>query len=171
MRYFSRDTLISFSIIIASLIIGTSIIQGARIIARSTKAKEVDLLVKTIFDMEKALREKDASAIKAPGENLNIPPVGSRKVVGVTAGTNPVKGDALAPVLMVEFSDFQCQFSKKFYRQVYPIIEKEYISTGKVKFAYRDYPLQSHNLAKQAAIVIRCAGKQGKFWQMYDKIL
>ena len=98
-----------------------------------------------------------------------IPPeLGSEKVEGVTPGTNQVKGAASAPVLMVEFSDFECPFSKKFSLETFPQIEKEYISTGKVKFAYRDFSF--HLQTKSPVTASRCAGKLGKYWEMFDKI-
>jgi protein-disulfide isomerase len=97
------------------------------------------------------------------------PQLGSQKVEGVTPGVNQVKGAANAPVLIVEFSDFECPFSKRFYRETFPQIEKEYISTGKVKFAYRDYPLPFHAQAMPAALASRCAGRSGKYWEIFDK--
>jgi protein-disulfide isomerase len=95
--------------------------------------------------------------------------LGLQKVEGVTPGANQIKGSASAPVLMVEFSDFECPFSKKFYQETFPQIEKEYISTGKVKFAYRDFPLPFHPQAQPAAIAARCAGKSSRFWEILDK--
>jgi protein-disulfide isomerase len=97
--------------------------------------------------------------------------LGSQKFEGVTSGGNQVKGAANAPVLIVEFSDFECPFSKRFYQETFPQIEKEYISTGKVKFAFRDFPLPFHDQAMPAAIASRCAGEQGKYWEMFAKLL
>jgi len=171
MKLFSRDSLFSFSVIISALIIGVSIIQAARIITESAKSKEVDILLKSVSELDRMLKEKEAVLPKGAVEKKKTEAVGSRKVEGVGIGSNPIKGNVNAPVLMVEFSDFQCPYSKKFYQQAFPLIEKEYISTGKVKFAYRDLPLGFHTLAKPAAIAARCAGKQGKYWQMFGKII
>lgn len=171
MKFLSRDSLLSISIIIAALIIGGSIILGAGIIAKSSKGKDSDILIKTIFELGKQLQEKNTISPRAPMAEPKRPDIGSRKVEGVGVGTNQLKGDVKAPVLMVEFSDLQCPFSKRFNEQVFPLIEKEYISKGKVKFAFRDYTLAFHAQAKPAAIAARCAGKQGKYWQMFDKII
>jgi len=171
MKLFSRDSLFSFSVIISALIIGVSIIQAARIITESAKSKEVDILLKSVSELDRMLKEKEAVLPKGAVEKKKTEAVGSRKVEGVGIGSNPIKGNVNAPVLMVEFSDFQCPYSKKFYQQVFPLIEKEYISSGKVKFAYRDLPLGFHSMARPAAIAARCAGKQGKYWQMFDKII
>lgn len=85
-------------------------------------------------------------------------------------GSNPYFGKKDAPVTMIEFSDFQCPFSKMFFEQAYPQLKEEYIKTGKVKLYLRDFPLPIHPLALSAAEAVRCAGSQDKFWAMHDKI-
>lgn len=80
------------------------------------------------------------------------------------------KGDENAPVIIVEFSDFECPFCTRFYSDTLPQIKKEYIETGKVKFVYRDFPLSFHANAKKAAEAAECAGEQEKFWEMHDKL-
>ncbi|MBR9699110.1 DsbA family protein [Candidatus Woesearchaeota archaeon] len=81
-----------------------------------------------------------------------------------------VKGDPDAPVTIVEFGDFECQFCDKFYSQTLDRIQTEYIDTGKVKFVYRDFPLSFHPNAQKAAEAAECAGDQDKFWEMHDKL-
>ncbi|MEW6008328.1 MAG: DsbA family protein [Candidatus Omnitrophota bacterium] len=167
-----RTLSVVLSIIGASAIIGNSINQSAAIIASSIKTKEADTQTKIISELVKMLKEKDLAQPKEVQPTARMPEVaGSKKVEGVGVGTNPSKGNDNAHVLMVEFSDFQCPFTKRFFQQTFPQIEKEYIETGKVKFAYRDLALAFHPMAKPAAIVARCAGKQGKYWQMFDKLL
>ncbi len=92
------------------------------------------------------------------------------------SAANPVddpraQGDPDAPIVVVEFSDFQCPFCASFSREVRPRIEERYISTGKVRFVYRDFPLMSiHPGALLAAHIANCAGEQGAFWQMHERI-
>lgn len=88
--------------------------------------------------------------------------------VKVSVDDDPIKGDPTAPVTIVEFSDFQCPFCKRFYDQVLPSLEKEYITTGKVRLVFRDYPLEFHKNALPAAIAANCAGEQGKYWEVHD---
>lgn len=90
--------------------------------------------------------------------------------VSVSADDDPVLGNANAPVTMIEFSDYECPFCKRFYDQTLGQIKKEYVDTGKVKLIYRDYPLSFHPGAEPAAQAANCAGDQGKYWQMHDKI-
>src|SRR5690349_21420714 len=59
-------------------------------------------------------------------------------------------GDPNAPIVLVEYSDFQCEFCASFERETKPQLEANYIKTGKVYFVYRDYPLAIHPGAKQA---------------------
>jgi len=160
------------SIMVASVIIGIGMIWAAKIIGDCIIVRNNDSSAKITYELAKALNEKNTGRIAEVPIDQKIPEVmGSKKVDGVTVGTNPIKGMVSAPVLMVEFSDFQCPFTKGFYQQTFPQIEKEYISTGQVKFVYRDFPLNFHQLAKPAAILARCAGEQGKYWQMFDKLL
>lgn len=86
-------------------------------------------------------------------------------------GDDPTLGDPAAPVTIVEFSDFQCPFCGRFWQQTLPTIKEKYITTGKVKFVYRDFPIASiHSEAEKAAEAAECADEQGKFWEYHDRI-
>lgn len=81
------------------------------------------------------------------------------------------KGDKKAPVVLVEFSDYQCPFCARHVRETVPQIEREYVQTGKLRYAFRNYPLEAiHPQAFKAAEASLCAGEQGKFWQMHDQL-
>jgi protein-disulfide isomerase len=87
----------------------------------------------------------------------------------VTVAGAPFKGRADAPVTIVEFSDYQCPFCSRHVKQTMPELEKEYIETGKVKYVFRNYPIESlHPLAFKAAEAAECANEQGQFWPMHD---
>lgn len=94
------------------------------------------------------------------------------EIVDVSVDDDPVLGDPNAPVTIIEFSDYQCPFCRKFWTDVYPQLKKEYIDTGKVKLVYRDYPLDSHPMALSAAIAAQCTKPYGAkaYWRMHDKI-
>jgi protein-disulfide isomerase len=78
-----------------------------------------------------------------------------------------VKGDIDAPVTLIEFADFQCPFCGRFARQTAPIIESEYISTGKVNMVFKHLALRGSD-SISTSIASQCAGDQGKFWQYHD---
>jgi protein-disulfide isomerase len=92
-------------------------------------------------------------------------------VVNVSADDDAALGNPNAPVTIIEFSDFQCPFCRKFWKETLPQIKKDYLLTGKAKFVYRDFPLvQIHPGATPAAEGAECAEEQGKFWEMHDAI-
>lgn len=75
-------------------------------------------------------------------------------------------GSPDAPVTMIEFSDLQCSFCARHSSQTFPELQRNYIDTGKLRYAVRDLPLPMHRYAVPAAVAARCAGEQGKFWEM-----
>ncbi|MEK6814462.1 MAG: thioredoxin domain-containing protein [Nitrospirota bacterium] len=85
-----------------------------------------------------------------------------------TASDAPGLGPDGAPVTIVEFSDFQCPYCARVSSDLLPQIRKTY--GDKVRFVFRDFPLDSHREAVPAAVAARCAGRQGKFWEMHDKL-
>ena len=93
--------------------------------------------------------------------------------INVELGDSYFKGDANAPITIVEFSDYECPFCARFWSKTFPSIVSNYIDTGKVKFHYRDFPLGFHQNAQKAAEAARCAGEQGgndAYFAMHDKI-
>jgi protein-disulfide isomerase len=77
-----------------------------------------------------------------------------------------IRGAADAPVTIVEFSDFHCPFCKRVQPTLAQLLERY---PGKVRLAYRDYPIDGlHPQARKAAEAARCARDQGKFWEYHD---
>lgn len=86
--------------------------------------------------------------------------------VAVSYDPERVRGNASAPVTIVEFSDFQCPFCLRAHSTVQGLLAKY---DGRVKLAYRDFPLREiHPQAQKAAEASRCAAEQGKFWEYHD---
>ena len=79
----------------------------------------------------------------------------------------PALGDASAPLTIVEFSDFECSYCRRFHEQVMPQLKSEYIDTGLVRFVHKDLPLPFHPHALPAAAAARCAGEQNRYWDLY----
>ncbi len=80
------------------------------------------------------------------------------------------RGTATAQVAIIEFGDFECPYCRRYEQETYPQIADTYIKTGKVRYYYKDLPLPFHAHARPAALAARCAGEQGKYWQMYDAL-
>jgi protein-disulfide isomerase len=75
-------------------------------------------------------------------------------------------GSAHARVGIVEFSDLQCPYCRSFHQDTLPSLKARYIDTGKLRYSYRDFPLDLHEQAAGAAVAARCAGRQGAYWRM-----
>ena len=82
----------------------------------------------------------------------------------------PVLGSSDAPLTIVEVSDFECSYCKRFHEQVFPSLKREYIDTGLVRFVHKDLPLPFHRQAKPAAAAARCAGEQNRYWDLYGAL-
>ncbi len=81
--------------------------------------------------------------------------------------TIPTLGADDAPIVIVEFSDFECPFCIKWHQEVWPQLNAAY--GNKIKFIYRDFPLVDiHPNALPAAIAANCAAQQGQFWAFHD---
>lgn len=88
----------------------------------------------------------------------------------VVSGAVAEKGEAGAPVTVVEFTDYQCPFCERFFNETYSQLEDEYIKTGKVRYLIRDFPLPFHGNAVAAAMAARCAGDQNSYWELHDEL-
>jgi protein-disulfide isomerase len=77
-----------------------------------------------------------------------------------------VMGRPDAPLTMIEFTDLQCPFCRQYVTTTFDEIKKNWIDTGKLRYISRDFPLDFHPQAMAAARAARCAGEQGKFWEM-----
>ncbi len=71
-----------------------------------------------------------------------------------------------APLTLVEFSDHECPYCRQFETTVFEQLRSQWIDTGKLRFISRDLPLSFHPHALAAASAARCAGEQGKYWEM-----
>lgn len=94
----------------------------------------------------------------------NAPHVNVGELYGAS---DPMLGNPSAPVTVVEFSDFQCPFCGRFFREAELQIIANYVKTGKVKFVYKDFAFLGDE-SISSAHAARCAGEQGKFWQYHD---
>jgi protein-disulfide isomerase len=94
-----------------------------------------------------------------------LPPLLLPKVAVEAVG--PSKGDASAPITIVEFSDYECPFCGRAEPTVKEVVDQY---KGKVRLVYREYPLSIHEHAQKASEAALCADEQGKFWEMHEKL-
>jgi protein-disulfide isomerase len=82
------------------------------------------------------------------------------------------KGNANASVVITEYTDYECPFCAKFTLNTLPLLQNDYIETGKVLFIMKDYTIPNHKYAQKAAEATYCAGDQREdaFWEMHVKL-
>jgi protein-disulfide isomerase len=125
---------------------------------------EIKALTQTVKEMQKDLQEIKAllqsRAPAAPPQNVVL-----------DLGNSPSQGEPTAKLTLVEFSDYQCPFCGRHARDTAPQIDKEYVTTGKLRHVFLDFPLESiHKSAFKAAEAANCAGEQGKYWEMHHRL-
>ena len=95
-------------------------------------------------------------------------------VVVTAADTSGFRGYILgspdAPLEITEYADYQCPACASFETVQFPTIRERLINTGRVRWRYRDFPLQIHRHARLSAHAAACADEQGKFWEMHRMI-
>jgi protein-disulfide isomerase len=123
----------------------------------SITREQADTLIKELRELRRVLE-----SLRAPRQAERQPDVKVR----VDVGDMPFLGRPDAPITIVEFTDLECPFCRAFHVGTFEQIKREYIDTGKVRFASRDFPLDIHPNARPAALAVRCAAEQGKFWEM-----
>lgn len=88
-------------------------------------------------------------------------------VTALERAPGPSKGSADAPVVMVDFSDFQCGYCRKFQLETFPKLDRQYIQAGKLRYVFRHLAILGE-ASVQAAQASACAFEQGRFWQYHE---
>lgn len=159
-------------------IIDEEIRKAEVLLAKGVRAADLyDTLMKDAL-APKPTAEKSPSKA-APGEAAGDPGDGpcerdpakvapvSEEIEDVSVGTTQVKGPASAPITVVLFSDFECSFCGKVESTLHAL-EEQY--PGKVRIAFRNHPLPSHDHARLAAKASLAANEQGRFWEYHDAL-
>jgi len=86
----------------------------------------------------------------------------------IDVSKSPARGRADAVVTLIEFSDYECPFCIRHVTQTMPEIDQNYIQTGKIRYVFRDFPIDSnHPQAIRAHEAAQCAREQNKFWEIH----
>jgi protein-disulfide isomerase len=142
-----------------------AVIASSKTIAKNLakSLEKQDLTREAYMTFIKAARSGGAAGAKGAKKAEADP----NKVYDVKLGDAPVRGDKNAPVTIVAFSEFQCPFCGRAEKTISALLEKY---KGKVNYVFRSKLLPSHSKAPLAHAAAYAAGKQGKFWEMHDKI-
>ena len=127
--------------------------------------KEVEALKQGQQQLQRELQEINALLRRRQNPVTDVP-----NVVLPIAGY-PSRGSQSARLVLIEFTDYQCPFCGRHFQQTSPQIDRDYVNTGRVRHVLRAFPLESiHKDAFKAAEAAHCAGDQGQYWQMHDRL-
>lgn len=148
--------------------VANSILIGSLMISISILISSGAISIKG-FTPQKVAFSTQASPAPTSLDNQTAPD----GITKVSVDDDPVFGDKNAPITMVEFSDYECPFCKRYFTQTLPDIKKNYVDTGKMKIVYRDLPLEFHTNAHKEAEAADCARDQGGdsvYFKFHDEI-
>lgn len=131
---------------------------------------QADAILNELRQIRQLLEKQQALLARAVEPPVTAPPTPERVQMSVESGWHSL-GRADAPVTIIEFTDYQCPYCKRFHSGTFEELKKSYIDTGKVRWVIYDLPLKIHPLALNAAEAALCAGDQGKFWELHDMLL
>ncbi|MGB0909375.1 MAG: DsbA family protein [Nitrospirales bacterium] len=156
--------------------LGVLFIGGHALAEQPTEGSTESLILKELGEMRKdiqslrkevgQLRQEVTANVRPSRPTVTPPP----KRIEISKLNTRMLGDSEATVGIVEFTDYQCPFCQRFHVKTFSKLKETYIDSGKVLFIPRDFPLDIHAQASSAAITTRCAGKQGKFWDMREGV-
>ncbi len=160
-----------------SILAAVAVATGLCLLATAPLQAQEEAAETTITGPQADAILKELKAIRGVLEKIQKQGLaqGAKRPARPTTGTVSVKdrpalGAADAPVTVVEFTDFQCPFCKRFLTTTFPKLKESYIDTGKVRWVLRDMPLGFHKDARKAAQAAHCADDQGKYWEMRDTL-
>lgn len=110
--------------------------------------------------------QKSAENLPQPAEAA-ITPKALDEITGISADDDDIMGNPSAPLLIVEFTDYQCSYCKKYFETIFKRIKEDYLDTGKARYVVRDFPLEEYPQSTLAANTAECAGEQGKYEEMH----
>ena len=89
---------------------------------------------------------------------------------GYTMAGDAYYGSLDAPLIVVEFLDFQCPPCQRHFEETQPLVDAQFIETGQIRWVVKHLPFRDHEWAVLAAVTSECAGDQGQFWEMHDRL-
>jgi protein-disulfide isomerase len=152
----------------AVILLGTPIF--AQPSAREVQGVSFEQAESILQELKQIRRLLSGGTPVAPPPAQQRPPETVEKAK-VRVDPDRILGKKDAPMTIVEFTDVQCGFCRQFHATTFVEIRQKLIDTGKVRFVSRDLPLDVASVSLRAAEAMRCAGDQGRFWELREAIL
>jgi len=159
---------LALSLLLAAALACPLAAPGAETQAAATapviSGEQADAILRELQGIRALLERIEQQGLAAPGRPAARPSSATLRM----DRDEPALGRADAPVTVVEFTDFQCPFCKRFVQSTFVPLRRDYIDTGKVRWVVRDLPMSFHPEARKAGQAAHCAGEQGKYWNMRE---
>ena len=119
------------------------------------------LLVASVALYQSHLALEEARSTHSAGDSKNV----------IDVAGAPALGAASAKVALLEFSDYECPYCIRHFQQTMPRLTEAYIKTGKVRYVFRDFPIdQLHPQSIRAHEAAHCALEQNRFWELHPRL-
>ena len=142
----------------ASLAAAALFVAALPVRADGITSEQAKQIIEELKAIRQAVEQNNRAAQPAPAPDDKV------SIAFPSGGFS--QGKANAPLVMVEYTDYQCPFCQQFHNTAFAQIKANYIDTGKIRFISRDFPLDFHENARRGAYAARCAAEQGKFWEL-----
>jgi protein-disulfide isomerase len=126
----------------------------------------VTLLIATVVLQIGILQRESAVQVQPAPEQIRKAPEGAT----IDISGMPVLGSGHARVVVIEFSDYECPFCRRHATSVFQEIQDEFVATDQIQYAFANNPLAIHPNALYLASAALCAGDQGGYWTMHDRL-
>jgi protein-disulfide isomerase len=157
----SLPTLLGGAALIAAAVFG-----AAHMMALESEQRN---MMKELQEIKALLRARPAAQPAQQAARPAPAPIPANLALSMEGAA--VKGKPDARLTIVEFSDFECPFCGRYSRDTFDQVQRAYVDTGKVRYAFRHYPLESmHPRALKAGVAAECSREQGKFWELHTRL-
>lgn len=166
----NKNTALIMTVLFSALIVSASLVFFGFKMSTSMSDEEFTQKVRDGIDTYVTEKEQEYQKQMEEAQAAQNKP---KTVEGDFSDDDPFKGEADAPVTIVEFSDYQCPYCGRFAEETLPEITEKYIDTGKVKFVFRDLTLDGHSQAYPAALFAECAREQAGdevYFKVHDQL-
>ena len=165
----ARSNIISLALLIAVLP-GLALSQTPGQSRPSDEQQEIRKEIRELKQGQEAI-QKELQEIKRLLLAREGTGAGAPRTESISISGRPFRGSQNARVVLIEFSDYQCPFCGRFYRDTLPQLDKAYVEAGKIKYVFNNLPLEElHSSAFRAAQAVECAFDQGKFWELHNRL-
>lgn len=146
------------SVVVLTVCVGVSL-------ACSQPSADVARLQSEISDLRAQQAQLTAELAELKSQGSQTP------VRTLTVSGRPARGAETARVTFIEYSDYGCSYCAEYVREVSPRLIRDYVDTGRIRYVFKNYPVEElHPGAFKAHVAAACAGDQGRYWQMHDRL-